>query len=135
MNDYTIITNRKRAIIALVHSVIFLGLALRTLAMGMSVKPVWLAGSAASVGMLTVYFVVSSVLIQLFRISRCARERLYFGFCASSATLGFLRAVFGDPSLPVEQFLRVAMLICAVMAGASILRGHSRVGVVAESEL
>jgi hypothetical protein len=137
MNDYAIITNRKRAIIALIHSIFFLALTLRSLAIAAVVKPIWLASSpvAVPVAMLAAYFIVSSVLIQLVRISRCARERLYFGFCASSAMLGLLRTVFGDPSWHLGQDIRVVMLICAVVTGTSILRGHSRVSLIAESEL
>jgi hypothetical protein len=128
MNDYAIITNRKRAVIALIHSVVFLLIALRTLAVATAAMPIWLASASvvSSVAMLAIYLVVSSILMKLVQVSRCAREKLYFAFCASSATLGLLRTVFGDPSLHLAQYLRVAMLICAVVTGTSILRGHSR---------
>lgn len=137
MNDYSIISNRKRAIIALIHSLVFLSLALRSLAVATTARPIWLASSpqTSSFAMLAVYLVVSSILVQLVRVSRCAREKLYFAFCASSATIGLLRAVFGDSSLHLGQDLRVAMLICAVATGASILRGHSRMQPMTEGEL
>jgi hypothetical protein len=129
VNDFAIITNRKRAVIALAHSIVFLLIALRGLASASTASPIWLRNPAtlSSVLILLIYVVVASVLIQLVRISGCAREKLYFGFCASSATLGLLRAVFGDPGLHPGQLLKVIMLICAVTTGTAILRGHSRV--------
>ena len=134
MNDFAIITNRKRAAIALAHSIIFLLIALRGLASAAIASPIWLksSGLLASGLILLMYVTVASVLIQLVRISGCAREKLYFGFCASSATLGLLRAVFGDSGLHPGQYLKVIMLICAVATGISILRGHSRVSLVAD---
>ncbi len=135
MNGYAIITNRKRALIALAHSVVFLLIATRGVAAATSVNAIWLKASLIpSAVMLFIYLVVSSILIQLVRVSRCSRERLYFGFCASSATLGLLRTVVGDPNLPAGQYLRVLMLLCAVATGTVILRVHSRVSLVAESE-
>jgi hypothetical protein len=137
MNDYSIITNRKRAIIALIHSLVFLILALRSLAIAATARPIWLASSpqASSVAMLAVYLVVSSILVQLVRVSRSAREKLYFAFCASSATIGLLRVVFGDSSLRLGQDLRVAMLVCAVVTGTSILFSHGKASLMAEGEL
>ena len=128
MNGFAIITNRKRAAIALAHSIVFLVIALRGLASASTASPIWLrnAGTLSSIVILLIYLVVASVLIQLVRISGCAREKLYFGFCASSATLGLLRAVFGDPGLHPSQYLKVIMLVCAVTMGTAILRWHSR---------
>jgi len=135
VNDYAIITNRKRALIALAHSVVFLLLAARGVATATTVSAIWLTASLIRPAvMLFIYLVVSSVLIQLVRVSRCSREKLYFGFCASSATLGLLRTVVGDPNLPAGQYLRVVMLLCAVATGTVILRIHSRETLVAESE-
>jgi len=134
MDAYAIITNRKRAVIALIHSFFFLALALRTLASSPEAKAIWLASGSSAIVMLVVYSIVSAILIQLVRVSRCSRERLYFAFCASSATLGLLRAVFGDPGPHIGQYLRVVMLICAVVTGTAILRGHSRVALAIEEE-
>ena len=135
MNDYAIITNRKRALIALAHSVVFLLIATRGVATATTVSAIWLEASPIpSAVMLLIYLVVSSVLIQLVRVSRCSREKLYFGFCASSATFGLLRTVVGDPNLPAGQYLRVLMLLCAVATGTVILRVHARVGLAAETE-
>jgi len=137
MNDYTIITNRKRAVIALIHSLVFLTLALRSLVIATTAKPIWLASSlqTSSFAMLAVYLVVSAVLVQFVRASRCAREKLYFAFCASSATIGLLRAVFGDSSLHLGQDVRVVMLICAVVTGTSILVSQGKASWMVEGEL
>jgi len=135
VNDYAIITNRKRALIALAHSVVFLLIAVRALATATVVSAIWLRGSSVqSVVTLVIYLVVSCILIQLVRVSRCFRERLYFGFCASSATLGLLRNVVGDPNLPAGPYLKVLMLLCAVTTGTVILRARARAGLVATSE-
>lgn len=136
MNDYVILTNRKRAVVALVHSAVFLALALRTLILADPANPMWHAdGAGIALRMPLIYLVVSSILIQLVRVSRCLRERLYFGFCASSATLGLLRAILGDSLVPAGQVLRVVMLVCAVLTGTLILRNHPRSDLVAEGVL
>lgn len=120
---YTILTNRKRSIVALAHSVVFLLIALRSLMVGATLTPIWTKTALAGpVAVLCIYLIVSSVLIWLVAISRCAKERLYFGFCASSATLGLLRNVVGDPGPGL--YLRAVMLICAVITGLIIVRGH-----------
>ena len=126
MNGYAILNSRKRSVIALIHSVVFALIALRSLAYAAQVNPIWLTGSVFPMVMLVVYFVVSSALIQLARLSGSAREKLYFGFCASSATLGLLRNIVGDQNLPAAQYLRLAMLLCAVLTGIEIVRSHSR---------
>jgi len=127
MNQYRILTNRKRSIIALVHSVVFLMIAWRGMLSAKTVDPIWAKNAAvSSIVMLLIYLVVSAVLIQLARFSRGLREKLYFGFCASSATFGLLRTVIGDPTLHAALYLRVGMLICAVVTGSCILREYSR---------
>ena len=135
MEEYSVINNRKRAIIALVHSLFFLSLASWMLANAAETKPIWLAnGAVGPFVMLVIYAIVSTILIQLTRISGCAKERLYFGFCASSATLGLLRSIFGDSSLHVGLYLRVAMLLCGVVTGIWILLGFSKVVPTAENQ-
>lgn len=126
MNSYAILTNRKRAIIALIHSVVFLFIASR----GASSPPltaIWLPHESltAPVIMLVIYLIVSSILWQLTRVSRCFIERLYFGFCSLSATAGLLRSVFGDPPMHLAIIFRVLMLTCAVITGFVILKEHS----------
>ncbi len=127
MDDFTILTNRRRAIIALVHSVAFLLLAVHTLMTAKVTAGLTLhePGMAASVAMTAVFFVVTSVLLVLVRYSGCAKERFYFGFCASSAGLGLLRSLFGDSPAHVGLYLRVLMLLCAVFVGTVIVRMHS----------
>jgi hypothetical protein len=134
MSSYAILTNRRRSIIALIHSIVFALIALRSIAAA-GVSPIWLKSSAllSSLLLLTIYVVVSSVLIQLVRMSRSAREKLYFGFCASSASLGLLRNVVGDHNLPAGQYLRLLMLLCAVLTGIFILRSHAKMSPVSES--
>jgi len=125
MTGFTVLTNRKRAVIALAHSVVFLGIALHGF-----VSPraaVVLHGSEAALGLtlIAIYLTVAGILSWLVRISRCLAERAYFAFCASSATFGLLRIIFGDNGLPPAQYLRVLMLTCAVLLGMWILRSHS----------
>jgi hypothetical protein len=136
MNDFALITNRKRAVIALAHSVVFLLIALRGFSATPITSPIWMRNSvsAASILMLCVFLIVTAILLPLVRISRCAQEKMYFSFCSVSASLGFIRLVFGDPQ-SAGLFLRVLMLICAVATGTAILRGHSRTSPAAECEL
>src|SRR5208283_2258452 len=103
MQDFAIITNRKRAKIALIHSVVFLLIAMRGAASAAVVSPI--LGSSPvpvpTIVLFAVYLIVSSVLIVLARVSRCTRERLYFAFCATSATIGLFRYLIGDPTVHV----------------------------------
>jgi len=137
MSKYAILTNRKRAIIALLHSIVFALIALRGVTSASAVNPIWLDSSARlpSVAILTIYLVVSSVLIQLVRVSRGAREKLYFAFCASSASLGLLRTILGDQNLPASQYFRLLMLLCAVLTGIVILRSHAKMAPAVESDV
>jgi hypothetical protein len=125
--SFVILTNRKRAVVALAHSIVFLLIALRSLALGKSLTPIWLHQSdmQASLWILLIYVIVTSVLIQLARVSGTARERLYFLFCASSASIGTLRTIVGDPAPHLGLLLRVVMLLCAVATGIIIVRVHS----------
>jgi len=125
MNDFAILTNRKRAIIALVHSIVFLGIAAAGFA---SRKNGILHGNAPQGDFILVmiYLTVTSILAWLVGVSRCARERVYFALCACSATFGLLRTSLGDSALPIAQAMRVAMLTSAVLLGLWIVRSHSR---------
>jgi hypothetical protein len=107
--------------------VAFLFLALHTLTTARVVPGVVLhgPGAAASIAMASAFFVVASILLVLVRYSGCIKERLYFGFCASSASLGLLRSLFGDSPGHVGLYLRVLMLLCAVLVGTTIVRIHS----------
>ncbi len=124
---YGVLTNRKRAIVAVVHSVVFLLIAARSLALANSMGGLLHDAAVAAIATFCVYLVVTVVLLLLVRYSGCARERLYFGFCASSAGVGLLRATVGDATLHLAQPLRVLMLACAVFVGTVIVRAHSTV--------
>ena len=135
MERFAIINSRKRAIIALVHSVFFLGVAAVQLAVSRAL-PLSVHGERASSGvvLLAIYLIVTTVLLVLLRYSACARERLYFAFCAASAAFGLIRIVLGDPVLHANV-LRVLLLLCAVVIGTAILRTHSIVPVTDAIEL
>jgi hypothetical protein len=127
MDRFAIITNRKRAIIALVHSVFFLGVAGLQLAVShaeaFSIHREKIAGSIV---LLAVYVIVTTILLVLLRFSHCAKEKLYFAFCAASAAFGLVRILLGDPVLHANV-ARALLLFCAVLTGAVILRNHSSV--------
>jgi hypothetical protein len=125
MNDFGVLTNRKRALIALIHSVAFLGIATRGF-IAPKAGVLHGQGVAADFILIAIYLVVASILAWLISLSRCARERIYFAFCASSATFGLLRSVFGDSALPAAQYMRVVMLSSAVVVGTLIFRSFSR---------
>ncbi len=125
MNDFGVLTNRKRALIALIHSFVFLGIATHGF---LSPKSGVIHGRGA-VGdfvLIGVYLVVASILSWLVGVSRCVRERIYFALCTCSASFGLLRSLFGDAALPIAQYMRVIMLSSAVVVGLMILRSFSQ---------
>jgi len=77
-------------------------------------------------GITAVYVIVTVVLFWLVRISAGARERLYFGFCATSAGTGLVRALLGDTTLHAEAVIRVFMLGCAIIICTRIWRSHPK---------
>jgi hypothetical protein len=125
MKNYTILTNRKRAVIALVHSIFFLGVASLQLAVSRTAA-FSLHGQRAAGGvtLLAIYGIVSMILIWLVGISGCVKERLYFGLCGMSAAFGIVRTIFGDPVFHAN-LLRVLLLASAVLLCTHILRNHS----------
>jgi len=125
MSKFAILTNRKRAIIALVHSLFFLGIAFHGFA---SPKAGIVHGFAppSDFILVMIYLTVTSILVWLASVSGCAIERVYFALCASSATFGLSRLAFGDQALPAAQYLRVLMLSSAVVVGILIFRSFSR---------
>ncbi len=114
---YRILTNRKRAVVALAHSVGFLGLAVAT--GGMPVRAWHAASPAAAWIMPGIYAVVTAALAALTGVGR-DEERWYFGFCFVSAAFGLARQVAGDPPMHYAVYVRVAMLGCAVLVGMRI---------------
>lgn len=128
MDSFVILTNRKRAFIALIHSVVFLMIALRAVLRPSMVSPVYLLQGSAlktSIALLGIYVLVTLILLQLARISRRI-ERLYFALCATSAGFGLLRYWLGDPNIQVAIYVRVLALLIAVGVGALIWAGHPR---------
>ena len=125
MHSFAILTNRKRAIIALVHTVIFLCVAALQTALSHT-KAFSLHGDKVVGGivLLAIYTIVTTVLLLLLRAASHASERLYFALCATSAALGLVRVLLGDPALHAGV-LRVCLLSCAVVVGVVILRVHS----------
>jgi hypothetical protein len=122
MHRYVILTNRKRAIVALVHSVAFLGIAFYGVIS--VVRPLGAASPASAWTVAGVYVVVTSALAVLAAISGNWCERLYFAFCATSATFGLLRQILGDPPMHFAVYVRIALLSCAVVTGLGIVRAH-----------
>lgn len=134
MEPFSILTNRKRAAIALIHSVVFLLIALRGLASPPMTGLFVAAGRHASTETLAgIYFIVTAVLALLLSLSKCTRERLYFAFCTASAGTGFVRSLFGDAGWHVGPQLRVIFLVCAVATGFAIIRSFPAVELRAES--
>lgn len=128
MNQYAILNHRKRALIALIHSVAFALLAAYQLAAAQPPKALVAAQRghlAGPLAMAVIYSIVSAVLCLLAKFSRPPLERLYFIFCAISASTGLMRVIFGDSSFRVGALIRVAMLLGAVATGLIILRDHS----------
>ena len=137
MEPCAILTTRKRAIIALAHSVVFLIIA----CFGLTSHPKdgllypRQAFTAGNIAIFCVYLIVSGVLLTLTRYSRGGRERAYFALCSASASVGLLRATFGDPIAHAGPFARVLFLATAVILGFGILNAHSQPEAVPATQL
>jgi hypothetical protein len=128
MGDFSVLTNRKRALVALVHSVFFLLIAFRQM-VGASPAVGILVPAVVSPGtwiLCLIFLIVSAILLWLFAISRGAMEKLYFGMCAVSATSGLLRTAAGDHAFHIGLYIRVVMLASAVLVGLLIFLMHTR---------
>lgn len=128
MNEFAILNNRKRAVIALIHSIAFMLLATWQLLGGAPAKGIFVvvhvpAGVWSLCG---IYVAVSGILLWLFLISRGWMEKLYFLLCTVSSSSGLLRMIVGDQSFHSGRYVRVAMLAAAVIVGLAILRIHSQ---------
>jgi predicted transporter len=138
MKEFSILTNRKRALVALVHSIVFLVIAscqmvLARPAAGISIASP--ANNARSSWLLCgIFALVSGILIWLLIVSRGWIEKLYFGLCSVSACSGLLRTAAGDSVFHVGVYIRVIMLMLAVVAGFFIVRAHSNRRVRLESQ-
>lgn len=127
MRDFAILTNRKRALVALIHSIVFWLIAFRQMVAATPAAGIWLP-STVSTGtwiLCGIFVIVSAILLWLFAISRGWIEKLYFGMCAVSATSGLLRTAFGDQAFHAGLYIRVVMLTSAVLVGLFIVRIHS----------
>ena len=124
MNEFGVLTNRKRTLIALIHSVIFLAIAIHGF---LAPKYGILRGSAAAGDfiLIGIYLIVACILLWLVSLSRGVLERAYFLLCAGSATSGLARTIFGDSTIPPAQYLRVIFLSSAVVLGVFMLRSLS----------
>jgi hypothetical protein len=128
MGGFSILTNRKRAIVALVHSVVFLMIAARQMIAAQPAAGLWVA-STVSRGtwiLCGIFAIVSAILLWLLVISRGWMERVYFALCTASATSGLLRTAAGDQAFHAGLYIRVVMLVSAVLMGLVIVRVHSR---------
>ena len=136
MGGFSILTNRKRAIIALVHSVVFLLIAVRQMVAAQPSAGIWVA-STVSRGtwiLCGIFAIVSAILFWLLVISSGWMEKFYFGFCTISASSGLIRTAAGDQTFHAGLYIRVVMLVSAVLVGLLIVRMHSRPLSRAESE-
>lgn len=128
MSGFSILSNRKRAIVALVHSVVFLLIAVRQMIAANPATGIWVA-SPVALGtwiLCAIFAIVSAILLWLFIISRGWTEKIYFGFCTVSATSGLLRTAAGDQTFHAGLYIRVVMLVSAVLVGLVIVYMHSR---------
>lgn len=127
MGGFAILTNRKRALVALAHSVVFLLIAVRQMVLATSATGIWVP-SAVSRGtwiLCGIYAVVSAILLWLFAISGGWMEKIYFALCTVSASSGLLRTAAGDQAFHAGLYIRVVMLVSAVLVGLLIVREHS----------
>jgi hypothetical protein len=127
MGGFSILTNRKRAIVALAHSVGFLLLAVRQMVAATRADGVW-APSTVAPGtwiLCAILTLVSCILLWLLVSSRGWIEKIYFGFCTISASSGLLRTAAGDQAFHAGLYIRVVMLVSAVLVGLLIVRRHS----------
>jgi hypothetical protein len=130
MSGFSILTNRKRAIVALVHSVVFLLIAVRQMVAATPVAGVWTPSTVRPGTWILcgIFAIVSSILLWLLVISRGWMEKFYFAFCTVSAGSGLLRTAAGDQTFHAGIYIRVIMLVSAVLVGLLIVRRHSRTG-------
>jgi len=128
MSGFSILTNSKRAIVAVVHSVVFLLIAVRQMVATGPAAGVWLPSTVRPGTWILcgIFAVVSVILLWLLVISRAWMEKFYFGFCTLSATSGLLRTAAGDQAFHAGLYIRVVMLVSAVLIGLLIVRTHTQ---------
>ena len=130
MGRFSILTNRKRAVVALVHSIVFLLIAVRQMIAATPVAGVWVPSTVTPGAWILcgIFAIVSTILLWLLAISRGWMERFYFAFCSASATSGLFRTAAGDQAFHAGIYIRVVMLISAALVGLLIVKTHSREG-------
>jgi len=135
MPEFAILTNRKRAVVALIHSVVFLLIAFRQMMAASPALGLWstVTVSAGTWALCAIFGIVSAILFWLFAISSGWIERLYFGMCTLSAGSGLLRTAFGDQAFHAGLYIRVVMLTSAVLVGLLIVRIHSAAPAISDS--
>src|ERR1700686_666315 len=126
MREFSILTNRKRAIVALAHSIIFLLIAVRQMVAAQPAAGVWIStGVPRGTWILCgIFALVSATLMCLFAVSSGWAEKIYSALCTISASSGLLRTVAGDRTFHAGLSIRVAMLLSAVCVGMLIVRRH-----------
>jgi hypothetical protein len=127
MDRFSILTNRKRAIVALIHSVVFLLIAVRQMVAATPADGIWVPATVPPGRWILcgIFAVVSSILLWLLVISRGGLEKVYFIFCTLSTSAGLLRTAAGDRTFHSGLYIRVVMLVSAVLVGLLIVRSHS----------
>ncbi len=136
MDGFSILTNRRRALVALAHSVVFLLIAVRQMIAANPAAGIWVPSTVSSGTWILsgIFVIVSSILFWLLLISRGWMEKFYFGFCTASAASGLVRIAAGDQAFHAGIYIRVVMLVSAVLVGLLIVRTHSRPRSRVESE-
>lgn len=127
MGRFSILSNRKRAVVALVHSVVFLLIAVRQMIAATPASGVWTRSTVPPGTWILcgIFAIVSAILLWLLILSRGWMEKFYFAFCTASASSGLLRTAAGDQAFHAGIYVRVVMLISAVFVGLLIVRTHS----------
>ena len=127
MGGFPILTNRKRALVALAHAIVFLMIAVQQMVTATPAAGVWLPATVRSGTWILcgVFAIVSAILLWLLMISRGWVEKIYFAFCTISAGSGLLRTAAGDQAFHAGLYIRVVTLVSAVLAEMLIVRRHS----------
>lgn len=128
MRGFSILTNRKRAVVALAHSIVFLLIAVRQMFAATTLAGVWVPSTVplATWILCGIFAIVSAILLWLLVVSRGWMEKFYFAFCTTSTGSGLLRTAAGDQAFHAGIYIRVVMLISAVAVGLLIVKKHSR---------
>ena len=86
MKAFGVLANRKRAVIALIHSIVFLGIAFHGF-VSPKAGVLHRSGATGDFILIAIYLVVASILVWLVSISRSLVERAYFALAVSLGIL------------------------------------------------